>query len=276
MSPSKRKSSASPFTGRWQAAFKQLDIAGPFACDPGREQTRWWLGLPLVLLVALVVINAAAPMFYRDWILPEGYGFLEVGHFFIPLAGALIALKLLFHPYVRRRRLLFWYVAVMGLGCFYIAGEEHSWGQHFFHWTTPGYWAEINRQHETNLHNVSPLFNQFPRTVLEIAIVTGGLVLPFLAWRGVFGRRGRLALFVPPATLAPIAIGMLFFKLSATLEKNNIFADIVQRPAEATETYIYLFLLAYLIVLARRIASSKGVVEPFTTTRRLPAWRAPR
>ncbi len=258
MPSSERTSSASTLSGRWQAAFTQLDVAGPFACDPGREQARWWLGLPAVLLVALVAINAIAPEFYRAWILPEGYGFLEVGHFLIPLAGALIALKLLLQPYVRGRRLLFWYVVLMGLGCFYIAGEEHSWGQHFFHWSTPDYWAEINRQQETNLHNISPWFNQFPRTVLEIAIITGGLVLPFLAWRGAIGRSGRLALFVPPATLAPIAIGMLFFKLAATLDNNNLFAAVVQRPAEATETYIYLFLLAYLVVLARRIDELDG------------------
>ncbi len=39
------------------------------------------------------------------------------------------------------------------LGSLYIAGEEMSWGQHFFHWNTPEYWAEVNRQQETNLHN---------------------------------------------------------------------------------------------------------------------------
>lgn len=258
MSSLDSKSSAFPLAARCRAAFRQLDVAGPFASDPGRREAWWWLGLPAVLLVGLVIINAAAPQFYADWILPEGYGFLEMGHFLIPMAGALIALRLLFRPYVRYRRLLFWYVVVMGLGCFYIAGEEHSWGQHFFHWHTPDYWAEINRQQETNLHNVSPWFNQFPRTVLEIAIVTGGLVLPFLARLGAVAPRGRLALFLPPITLAPIIIGMLFFKLSATLEKNDLFAEVVQRPAEATETYIYAFLLAYLIVFARRIGELEG------------------
>ena len=67
----------------------------------------------------------------------------------------------LFHPAVRpvdRRRLvcfcpssgrgpLVFAVAVIGaLSCLYIAGEEMSWGQHFFHWNTPEYWAMVNRQ----------------------------------------------------------------------------------------------------------------------------------
>ncbi len=248
------KSRPSPLAARWRAALQQLDVAGPFASDPGRDEAWWWLGLPAVLLVALVVICAVWPHFYVEWILPEGYGFLEVGHFFIPLAAALIALRLLFRLYVRQRQLLFWYIVVMGLGCFYIAGEEHSWGQHVFSWEAPDYWAEINRQQETNLHNVSALFNHFPRTVLEIAIVTGGLVIPILARiTSIVPRQGRLALFLPPATLVPTVVGLLFFKLSATLDKTNLFADVVFRPAEATESYIYYFLLGYMIVLARRV-----------------------
>src|SRR6185437_12681351 len=50
------------------------------------------------------------------------------------------------------------------LGCIYTAGEEMSWGQHFFHWKTPEYWAMVNRQQETNLHNIYPAFEQWPRT----------------------------------------------------------------------------------------------------------------
>ena len=38
------------------------------------------------------------------------------------------------------------------LGAIYYAGEEMSWGQHFFGWGTPEKWTEFNDQQETNLH----------------------------------------------------------------------------------------------------------------------------
>ncbi|GJL97445.1 MAG: hypothetical protein DHS20C06_12620 [Hyphobacterium sp.] len=40
------------------------------------------------------------------------------------------------------------------IGAFVIAGEEMSWGQWIFHWTTPEALAAVNLQNETNLHNL--------------------------------------------------------------------------------------------------------------------------
>jgi hypothetical protein len=65
---------------------------------------------------------------------------------------------------------------VGALSCLYIAGEEASWGQHFFHWNTPDYWAMINRQEETNLHNTYAIFEKTPRSILEVGIFVGGLM----------------------------------------------------------------------------------------------------
>ena len=72
-------------------------------------------------------------------------------------------MRLLFDPFVRRRPLVFTVTIIGALSCLYIAGEEMSWGQHFFHWNTPEYWAEVNRQEETNLHNTYAIFEKWPR-----------------------------------------------------------------------------------------------------------------
>jgi hypothetical protein len=44
-----------------------------------------------------------------------------------------------------------------------------SWGQHFFQWKTPEYWAIVDRQEETNLHNTHPAFEQWPRAIRQLA-----------------------------------------------------------------------------------------------------------
>jgi len=63
-------------------------------------------------------------------------------------------------------------------GCIYFAGEEVSWGQHYFGWSTPESWNELNNQQETNLHNTSPLFDQIPRAILSIVALIGGVIIP--------------------------------------------------------------------------------------------------
>ncbi len=46
--------------------------------------------------------------------------------------------------------------------------EEISWGQHYFNWKSPDLFVEYNNQKETNLHNISNLLDQVPRSFLSI------------------------------------------------------------------------------------------------------------
>lgn len=45
--------------------------------------------------------------------------------------------------------------ALAAIATFVAAGEELSWGQWLFQWQTPEGWSAINKQHETNLHNLA-------------------------------------------------------------------------------------------------------------------------
>lgn len=243
---------------RPRARAHSLPEAGTFASDPGLAEAWWWLGIPFAIAVFLIAAYALAPDWYMAYVLPEGYGLLEVSHFFIPLAASLLAAGLLMRPFVRRQPLLVAYLAAAALGCFYIAGEEMSWGQHWFNWSTPDDWAAINRQQETNLHNINEWLNEKPRALIQAGIFLGGLVLPLLAlfWPRV--RRNRFALFLPADAMVPTAIGFVFFRSVGSLEKHLGIPALVYRPSETTETYIYLFLLYYLIVFARRLTEIEG------------------
>jgi len=52
------------------------------------------------------------------------------------------------------------------LALVYYLGEEISWGQHIFNLKSPEILVEINKQEEINLHNISNLFNQLPRSLV--------------------------------------------------------------------------------------------------------------
>ena len=54
------------------------------------------------------------------------------------------------------------------LGILYYFFEELSWGQHIFGWQTPEFFSNLNYQNETNIHNISSLFNELPRNFLLI------------------------------------------------------------------------------------------------------------
>jgi hypothetical protein len=224
----------------------------PFSCDPGWSEAWWWLVIPVAVALFIVGSYQLAPDWYHRRILPEGYGALEFTQFVLALSAMFIAALLLFRPFVRARPLVFAVALIGALGSLYIAGEEMSWGQHFFHWNTPEYWAKINVDDETNLHKAYDIFDKVPRVTLELGVLIGGLLLPTAAYFRPELRASRFALFLPPAALVPIALLALCFKLLDEARARELLVA-YERPSESTELYLFFFILAYLIVYTRRI-----------------------
>lgn len=225
----------------------------PFASDPGWSEAWWWLGLPALALIALIAVSQLRPDWYAAWIIPEGNGVLEFSQFATMLVALALAVRLLLKPFVRRRPFLLAVTIVAALSCIYIAGEEMSWGQHFFHWNTPEYWALVNRQGETNLHNTYAVFEKWPRAILEIGVFVGALLVPLIAAFDSRVRTTRMSLFLPPAALVPAAIAVFAFKYLDVAQQRGYLQTLVQRPSEAVEFYLYFFIFAYLVIFERRI-----------------------
>ena len=63
----------------------------------------------------------------------------------------------------------FIYIIYLYLLCIlYFFLEEISWGQHIFKWESSNFFLTYNNQGETNIHNISNLFDQLPRGMLVI------------------------------------------------------------------------------------------------------------
>ncbi len=167
-----------------------------------------WLGAPLGILLILW----ATPLLGREvWelLIPNEIGLLEIGTV-VMLVPAVVMCGLIFR---RRRRLprgVGWFFLLLGLAGLYFAGEEISWGQTYFQWETPERFAEVNKQHETNLHNIYgwDILNNVPRQGMLALTVLGGIVLPLcLARRLRALRRKRRAIgwLCPDWRLVPAA-----------------------------------------------------------------------
>lgn len=229
---------------------------------PGRDEWYLWAGVPLLLAAIILSFAIFFPDIYASRFLPEGYGVLELLHFILPLVAGLICLSLLFHPAVRADWVIKAMTILFAVACIYIAGEEHSWGQHFFGWSTPDAWSAINRQQETNLHNTLHIFNHTPQKILEFGILIGGIILPL--WRYYKGpfTHWFFRLYVPSLALLPVALTAVFFKIIKWTYSHNLFEfQIMARPSEALETFYYLFILLYVILYMRRIRALDATLE---------------
>ena len=225
-----------------------------------------WLWPPILVIVAQLALRASSEDAYRTWMRGERGLVENVTVLFLVLA-VVTAVRL----FLRRRQVASrWFgpfVLVMGAGCFFFAGEEASWGQHWLAFATPEELAERNEQGEFNLHNdplLEGLFDNLPRTLLSLAALVGGILVPVIRRRGridpeAFRTPGMQGWIWPtlaclPASLAASLVTFpkkIFRALDAEMPRWVDFS-----PGETKEFCLALFLLVYLLVLLRALDSS--------------------
>ncbi|WP_120498695.1 hypothetical protein [Kiloniella sp. EL199] len=217
---------------------------------------KWmWLWLPIALVSVLLITGLLLPEeTYARWIGNERTGILETSHAIIPAISLILALRIILHPNVSTFSFLWFWILLAALGSFYMSGEEASWGQHWFQWDTSAEWSRINDQGETNFHNTSSWLDQKPRTILEIGIILGGIVLPLVFRKKPHLKNHPYAIIVPTLVLMPTAIiaetTRMTERLLAALDVPFRF---FQRASEVQELFFALFILYYLIIILKRV-----------------------
>jgi hypothetical protein len=215
------------------------------------------LWMPLAVALALSLAWHFAPQSYSAYLGGE-IGILEGTHVVLPLISVIYCLRILALPEVRADRLVFIWIALGLLGSVYMAGEEASWGQHYAGWLTPENWQAINDQGETNLHNASSWLDQKPRTLLEIGVIVGGIIIPLLALRWPSIRDGRFSIFLPPLACVPVAVIAEVGKTWERLQSHGLWDSLLfYRASEVQELYFSLFILFYLMVFHRRVLARR-------------------
>lgn len=222
---------------------------------------KWlWIWLPPVIL--LIVFPAKmywSAATYDRWINSE-LGIVELVTPLFAFIGFIFGLKMLRLlrgiPGIHVR---IW-VMLMTLSCFYLAGEEISWGQQLFSWQTPEAIDKINDQHETNLHNMSSWFDQKPRMLLEIWVAIGGILVPVRQLSGsVRPAKGSAKdYFWPTVEVLPTAVLAILIRLPPRLKvlMGMHALPLEIRWSEIQEYYFALFLMLYLMSIYRRLLAA--------------------
>lgn len=134
-----------------------------------------YLWVPLLLALSPYVLQS---VFGEADFLSGERGIFEILTFVLLLLAVYFIVRAMSLAAASRIRYLPAWLVLMLLGSVYFAGEEVSWGQHFFLWQTPEVWQGLNDQQETNLHNTYAIFDQVPRVLLSLAALVGGIIVP--------------------------------------------------------------------------------------------------
>jgi len=223
--------------------------------------------LPLYCLLASLLLGAILvpwPQTARVWLSGET-GLIEIATVVLALWGSWTAVlivrdrKALPHP-----AMAVWF-GLFAVALFFLAGEEASWGQSWFQWQTPEGYAAINRQGETNLHNLSSFTEQVPKGLLVLAALVGGVIWPITASlrkSGPYLTKGWFSWIWPSALIWPAAALTLVMRV---LERGLVATDVEDLVRaqyigvrESIELYGVLFILAYLWDVRRRQLSQSA------------------
>ena len=229
----------------------QADIA--LRQHPGQWSIRLWfvsVVIPLLILALILMANYVGGDF-KYWLLKSQVGIQESATGALAFAAGVIGLIAYFHRGVRHDRKLRVWLLLFVMAMIYFAGEDLNWGQYYFGWNAPEFFQVHNREQETNLHNMSPWFNQKPRLVVELWLLIAGVLVP-LGWR----LPQRLTKKVVPNLLWPdmrlvfVSIMALLAMVASSLQHHAIVPGI--RWSEVQEIYFaYAWLLYALLLLAR-------------------------
>ena len=219
-----------------------------------------WFGLPVALLVASIVFLMIDRDLFIWWIgMETGPGENLTAVSFV-VSGVLAFL-------IARRKITIsvaWlrggFYAIGGVALL-IAGEEWSWGQHFFRWETPDWLAQVNKQRETNLHNVAEnALDQKPRAVFTFAILLVGFLIPAFRHRITWlDRYPFIDWLMPGRLLIPTTLIVFLprvierFQLWFDIDLPQAYAVTTRDYQELQELYISLFVFIYLANLLLRI-----------------------
>jgi hypothetical protein len=216
--------------------------------DLPRSIWLWCVPLPLLIHLSMRQLDTKGDIFAK-WIESES-GFIENATALLLIPATIFALSVALRLYRQFGiAYLIWFTSV-AVVCLGFAGEEISWGQHWLGWDSPDYFVENNRQGETNFHNLNIHLGRVVKSVLTLAIIVGGLIMPFRR-RVRSPERTGIPRFWDVVTPTLVCVPAAAFVLGVRLiERFKTWFDldwgiIAVNLKESQELYIAIFLLIY-------------------------------
>ena len=139
-------------------------------------------------------------------------------------------------------------------GLVFLIGEELSWGQRIFGWVTPESLKAINKQDETNLHNIEGVGAAFKW--IQLLVGAYGTFLPLLVLRKGLSERYKkiIAYLVPHYTLVPFFLMFFLWRVYRNLfEVSKRYYFVVSEFNEVLELILSVGIALFMIFQLRRM-----------------------
>lgn len=186
----------------------------------------------LLYLISLLPFNIFKEIVKEDQI-------IEYLQFAVLLLGSVVTTILSWQTRMSRNKLLAAFYLCAGIGFFFIAGDEVSWGQRLLRLETPASIKAINRQEETTIHNLH---------IIEWAVIYAYIALSFF---GVFAQllTDRIKALKPMNKYVPNKhlFGYFIFPLIFFTAQRFVENGIWHSWSEVIELYLYTGLVLWVI-----------------------------
>jgi hypothetical protein len=218
---------------------------------------KWWIiFFPLVVFASFAVaMSIDAIQDYAFALVKENnvVDWLTSGP---ALAGGILGIILAMREQRRGKEKLIWiFYLFFAIGLIFIAGEETSWGQDFFHYRTPGFFERHNEQGDVTFHNLDGMNAR--NHYLRLGFGAVGLI-GLLLWKSE-----RFRDVAPPRALQ---IWFWLIAVKSVLDIHYIFSAgetmpsyIISELSEVIEMLIAMAGFLYVWLNGRRLARLPNV-----------------
>lgn len=209
--------------------------------------------LPLFLYLLAFFVYLRNNQLFR--VLVEDDHLVEYSQFLLLIFSSLISF-LLGKYWWKKEKILAILFFLLALGCFFVAGEEISWGQRIFNIETPQQLAEKNMQQELTVHNIGVLFSLVYRAYMFIGLLGSTAWFFLKIIRKFLSEKIKLILsnIIPDWYLAPYFAVAFFYNLERFYLHPRAGEELWEEPMELL---LMLALSVFLLIKYFRVKQSK-------------------
>lgn len=247
-----------------------LDLARQFLRNYVEVSAREWRLTPRMIMLITAIpfvvafMGAGMALLGKDaykWFTTED-GFAETLQVVFYFAAFVLSVIVARRQWRAGEKLISVLYIGLSLALVFMIGEETSWGQRLFGWQTDQSLAAINKQDETNFHNIYGVGDTFKW--LQMVVGAYGVFLPliFARWRAPERWRKVVNAVVPPFSLVLFFLPMFIWRLFRNLvDVPEDFYFVVSEYNEVVELILTIGIALFVVYQLRQMKLRRGATS---------------
>lgn len=212
--------------------------------------------IPVIIVLGAVVAALLGKPAYK-WYTGEDQ-FAEVMQVLFYTTALIFSVLVIKELWQRDEKAIAGLYMIVLFGLTFLIGEELSWGQRIFGWETSEEFKEINKQDETNLHNVYGIGSTFKW--VQMLIGAYGAILPVLLLKLPVLRNNDefFSFVIPHFTLIPFFLPLFLWRFYRNVfDPPKDFYFVISEFNEVMEFVLAVGMALFMIFQYRRLKAGR-------------------